>query len=167
VEEMFDVVDEWDRVIGQAPRPEVHRRGLRHRAVHVLAFDDRGRLWLQLRSAAKDCFPLRWDSSAAGHLAVGESYAACAIREVREEMGLIVVPRYQFKIAACPATGWEHVAVHTCRARGAIRFDREEIARGGCFPLPAVAAWLDRAEEQFAPGFVKIYREFQRRGWRC
>ena len=35
-EEIFDVVNEHDEVIGAAPRREVHARGLRHRAVHVL-----------------------------------------------------------------------------------------------------------------------------------
>jgi 16S rRNA (adenine1518-N6/adenine1519-N6)-dimethyltransferase len=70
-EELFDVVNERDEVIGQAPRREVHRRGLRHRAVHVMIFDRRGRVFLQKRSARKDCHPYRWDSSAAGHLQVG------------------------------------------------------------------------------------------------
>ncbi len=165
-EEEFDVVDEFDRVIGRARRSEVHRVWHKHRAVHVFAFDEAGRLWLQRRSAQKDCCPRKWDSSAAGHLAVGESYEVCAIREVKEEIGLEVVPRYRFKIAACVETGWEFVAVYTCRVRGSIRFNREEIESGGFFPVPSVAAWLDRAPEQLAPGFVRIFREFQERGWR-
>jgi len=163
---MFDVVDEWDRVIGQAPRSEVHRVWHKHRAVHVFAFDGTGRIWLQLRSAQKDCCPLKYDSSAAGHLAVGESYEACAIREVKEELGLDAVPQYRFKIAACRETGWEHVAVYSFRVRGAIRFNRDEIESGAFHCIPAIAAWIDRAEPQFAPGFVRIFREFQRRAWR-
>ena len=38
-EEIFDVVNERDEVIGQQPRSEVHRLGLMHRAVHVLVFN--------------------------------------------------------------------------------------------------------------------------------
>ncbi|HZQ47887.1 MAG TPA: NUDIX hydrolase, partial [Verrucomicrobiae bacterium] len=34
-DEIFDVVNERDEVIGQNTRREVHARGLRHRAVHV------------------------------------------------------------------------------------------------------------------------------------
>jgi isopentenyldiphosphate isomerase len=41
-EEYFDVVNERDEVIGRERRAEVHRRGLRHRAVHVLVFNARG-----------------------------------------------------------------------------------------------------------------------------
>ena len=49
-EEIFDVVDDRDEVIGQAPRSEVHRRQLRHRAVHVLVLNARGEIFLQKRS---------------------------------------------------------------------------------------------------------------------
>jgi 16S rRNA (adenine1518-N6/adenine1519-N6)-dimethyltransferase len=165
MDEMFDIVDEFDRVIAQAPRSEVHRVWHKHRAVHIFAFDDRGRLWLQRRSANKGCSPLRWDSSAAGHLGAGESYDVCAIREVREEIGLRVVPRFRFKLGACPETGWEHVSVYTCRINARIRFNTDEIIEGAYFASPSIAAWIDRAPDQFASGFVRIYREFQHRGW--
>ena len=45
--ELFDVVDAGDRVIGRATRRQVHARQLRHRAVHVLVFDMMGRLFVQ------------------------------------------------------------------------------------------------------------------------
>ena len=41
-EEIFDVVNERDEVIGRQTRREVHRNGLKHRAVHVLVFNSRG-----------------------------------------------------------------------------------------------------------------------------
>ena len=87
-EEIFDVVNDRDEVIGQAPRREVHRTGLKHRAVHVLVFNARGEIFLQKRSMSKDTFPGAWDSSASGHLDSGEAYDACAVRELREEIGL-------------------------------------------------------------------------------
>ena len=71
VEEIFDVVNERDEVIGQKPRSEIHRLKLNHRAVHVLVFNSRRELFLQKRSMKKDCFPGTWDSSASGHLASG------------------------------------------------------------------------------------------------
>ena len=41
-EEIFDIVNERDEVVGQNTRREVHRLGLKHRAVHVLVFNSRG-----------------------------------------------------------------------------------------------------------------------------
>jgi isopentenyldiphosphate isomerase len=88
MDEIFDVVDEHDQVIRQETRREVHRRGLRHRAVHILIFNQRGQVFLQKRSMQNDSFPGAWDSSASGHLDTGEDYDACAVRELREEIGL-------------------------------------------------------------------------------
>ena len=103
---MFDVVNERDEVIGQATRPEVHRRGLMHRATHVLVFNSRGQVFLQKRSLKKDRQPGLWDSSASGHLDCGEDYDACAVRELREEIGLELRAPLQrlFKLAAM--SGW-------------------------------------------------------------
>src|SRR5262245_26351168 len=119
-EEVFDVVNDRDEVIGQAPRSEIHRLGLKHRAVHVLVFNAKGELFLQKRSLAKDCFPGTWDSSASGHLDHGETYDACAIRELREEIGIELqeIPMRLFKIDACPETGQEFVWVYRCEAEG-------------------------------------------------
>src|SRR4026207_1674874 len=98
--EYFDVVNERDEVIDRRSRPDVHRLGLRHRAVHVLVFNKRGELFLQKRSMRKDCFPGTWDSSASGHLDSGESYDACAVRELKEELGVspAIAPERLFKI---------------------------------------------------------------------
>jgi len=62
-DELFDVVNERDEVIGHATRREVQARGLWHRATHVVVEDARGRVFLQKRSMAKDTAPGRWDSA--------------------------------------------------------------------------------------------------------
>ena len=115
-EEIFDIVDPNDRVIGQAPRSRVHSLHLLHRAVHVLLFDQSGALLVQKRSATKDTYPGCYDSSSSGHLNAGEEYDAAAERETQEELGLVIpVGRLQkqFKIEACADTGWEFVWIYT------------------------------------------------------
>ena len=77
-----------DRVIGRAPRRDVHARNLLHRAVHVLVHDDRRAGFSSNAAAwAKDTFPGCWDSSCSGHLDAGEDYSAAARRELGEELG--------------------------------------------------------------------------------
>src|SRR3954451_10126909 len=119
-EEMFDVVNEQDEVIYRRSRNEVHRLGLMHRAVHVLVFNQAGQVFLQKRSMLKDRQPGVWDSSSSGHLDQGEDYDTCALREVREELGLKleVPPRRLFKLPASEETDQEHVWVYTCQAEG-------------------------------------------------
>lgn len=87
-EEIFDVVNERDEVVGKNTRREVHARKLWHRAIHVLVFSSLGEVFLQKRSMKKDTAAGLWDSSSSGHLDSGEDYDACAVRELREEIGL-------------------------------------------------------------------------------
>jgi len=159
-EEIFDVVNERDEVIGQAPRSEVHRTGLLHRAVHVLVFNSQRRIFLQKRSLKKDRQPGKWDSSASGHLDTGEHYDACAIRELKEELGWTsVAPLTRlFKIAAGPETDQEHVWVYRCEAEGPFQLQAEEIETGDWFTPPHVTRWMKDRPDEFASAFRFIWK---------
>ena len=159
-EEIFDVVNQRDEVVGRNTRREVHARGLKHRAVHVLVFGSDGRVFLQKRSMTKDTFPGVWDSSASGHLDSGEDYDACAVRELGEELGLMVAapPRRLFKIAACPETGQEFVWVYQLESNGPFALHPEEIERGEWFGRGQVTDWVEKRPQDFAPSFVKIWK---------
>ena len=87
-DEIFDVVDSEDTVIGQGSRLQVHKNDLMHRSVHILVFNSTGSLFLQKRAMIKDESPGLWDSSAAGHVESGEGYISCAKRELNEELSL-------------------------------------------------------------------------------
>ena len=165
-EEIFDVVNDRDEVIGQAPRREVHRTGLKHRAVHVLVFNARGEVFLQKRSMTKDTFPGAWDSSASGHLDTKEDYDACALREVREELGVALptVPRRHLRIEACLETGQEFVWVYECRHEGPFTLHPQEIERGGWFSPEAVTQWMAEKPSEFANALLLIWKLRQGRG---
>jgi len=162
-DEIFDVVNERDEVIGQAPRREVHARGLRHRAVHVLVFNARGEVFLQKRSQLKDTAKGKWDSSSSGHLDTGEDYDAAAVRELREELGLVVVepPRRVFKLDACPETGQEFCWIYQCASEGPFTLHPEEIETGGWFAPAAVTQWVAGKPHEFARAFVMIWKKFR------
>lgn len=159
-EEIFDVVNERDEVVGQQPRSVVHRLGLMHRSVHVLVFNAAGLVFLQKRSLKKDRQPGVWDSSASGHVDSGEDYDACAMRELREEIGLQLnaAPKRLFKLAACAETDQEHVWVYRCQAEGPFRLDPDEIERGGWFAPEEVTRWMERRPEDFASALMVIWK---------
>lgn len=164
--EIFDVVDEADRVTGQASREQVHVNNLRHRAVHVLMFNPSGELFLQKRSPWKDRHPGVWDSSASGHLDAGEDYAACAVREIREELGVdpLANPVEVARIGACEATGMEFVRVYTARHEGPFRLPPAEIETGLFFPVSVVRDWIGRRPQDFAPGFLACFERWEASG---
>jgi len=160
-DEIFDVVNERDEVIGRRTRAEVHRDGLMHRAVHVLVFNSRGQVFLQKRSMTKDRQPGLWDSSASGHLDSGESYDACAVREVREEIGLELAgpPQRLFKLTASEQTDQEHVWVYRSNAEGPFTLHPEEIERGDWFMPSEVSRWMAEQPQDFASALLVIWKQ--------
>ncbi len=163
-EEIFDVVNDRDEVIGRETRSKVHRMGLKHRAVHVLVFNSRGQIFLQKRSMKKDRQPGLWDSSASGHLNAGEDYDACAVRELGEELGLKVKvpPERLFKLAATPETDQEHVWVYRCSAEGPFALPPEEIETGDWFSQEEVTRWMADRPQEFASALIVIWDRVKR-----
>jgi isopentenyl-diphosphate Delta-isomerase len=161
-EEIFDIVNERDAVIGQAPRQEVHARGLWHRAVHILVFNARGEVFLQKRSMLKDIAKGKWDSSTSGHVDSGEHYDAAAVRELGEEIGLFVTqtPARLFKIDACKETGWEFCWIYRCASEGPFVLHPQEIETGAWFTTDAVTQWVAEKPRDFASAFVLLWRSF-------
>ena len=156
-DEIFDVVDENDHVIGQATRAEVHRAGLRHRAVHVFAFDPNGRLLVQTRSETKDEYPLCYTSSASGHVDTGESYDEAARRELLEELGLTGPLEFLVKLPAGPQTANEHTVLYrTDCDPGDVEYDRTEIASVEFCSLETIREMLAREPQRFSPPFHEL-----------
>ncbi len=85
------------------PKPDVHRDGDWHRAVHVWILTPDGRLVVQQRALTKENNPGLWDVSCAGHISAGEDVVAAAIREAREELGVDLAPDELRYVATIPA----------------------------------------------------------------
>jgi isopentenyl-diphosphate Delta-isomerase len=165
-DEWFDVVDEHDRVVGRELRAEVHRRGLRHRAVHVLVWDGAGRVFLQKRSMRKDSAPGAWDSSASGHVDSGETYDACAPRELGEELGWSATAPLEplLRLEACADLGNEFVWIYRTRWDGrAFVLNRDEIDAGEWFTPTEIVARIAAEPDAFARSFRFLWSELRRR----
>jgi isopentenyldiphosphate isomerase len=92
-EEILDVVDEDDEVIGQAPRGQVYRDRLIHRCVFIQARDPQGRIFVHRRTAEKLVFPSLYDMFVGGVVGTGEDYDTAALREAEEELGVSGLPQ--------------------------------------------------------------------------
>ena len=162
-EEMFDVVDEHDRVLRQAPRSEVHARHWLHRASHIFVFNSQGELLVHRRAATKDECPLMYTSSASGHLAAGEGYETAAVRELEEELGLKSPIEFLTVIPANgPATSYEHSGLFRAVTDDPPVFDPGEIESGEFLQLTEVARRLAESPGQFTPCFRTLFAWFLR-----
>ncbi len=162
-DECFDVVDEHNEVTGQASRGEVHRMGLKHRAVHIFLFHRNGDLFLQKRSLRKDVHPGRWDSSAAGHLGAGEGYEDTARRELLEELGVSAEVDRIACLPADEANGREFIELYRAELPAGVkpRWPASEVAFGQFFPVDVIQSWMERRPEDFAGGFLQCWEAWR------
>ena len=160
-DEIFDVVDSEDMVIGKASRLQVHNNDLMHRSVHILVFNSTGSLFLQKRAMIKDESPGLWDSSAAGHVESGEDYISCAKRELKEELSLSGVQLDEvLSIPAQSMTLWEHVRVYKCVTDSNICINKNEISEGKYMMLSEVRASMQLNPEIHTSTFSHIYANY-------
>ena len=73
-----------------AVRGEILPDGLYHMVIHVCIFNSEGEMLIQQRQSCKRSWPEYWDISVGGCAIQGESSQQAAMREVREELGLLV-----------------------------------------------------------------------------
>lgn len=129
-EEIFEIVDEDNNVVGTAPRSECHGNpALIHRTVHVVVFHPDGRILLQKRSAAKDVQPGKWDTAVGGHLDPGEDFEEAARREMAEELGVAqrLPLKHLFDSKIRNDIESENVRVFSTVYAGPFNFDKGEI----------------------------------------
>jgi isopentenyl-diphosphate delta-isomerase len=76
-----------DGTLTPVEKLEVHRKGLRHLAVSVFVMAS-DQVLLQRRAAGKYHTPNLWTNTCCTHPAWGEPARACAVRRLREELGI-------------------------------------------------------------------------------
>ena len=90
-DELLDVVEPTGQHVARLPRSKVHAEALWHQVFHCLVVRSSlpARVLLQRRKRSSLAFPGMLDLSVSGHLVAGER-PLDGIREVREEMGLVI-----------------------------------------------------------------------------
>lgn len=89
--ELLTEVDKDNNVLGGINRGKAHSTaGIYYRTIYVLVKNNKDEILCQKRSSTKDLYPNCWDLSVGGHVDFGKSYLETAVREIREELGLIV-----------------------------------------------------------------------------
>jgi 8-oxo-dGTP pyrophosphatase MutT (NUDIX family) len=167
-DEILDVVDEHDRVIGQSPRGEVYAEGLRHRCVFIQARDADGRIFVHRRTPGKLVFPSLHDMFVGGVVGAGEGYDDAALREAEEELGVRGLPRpeFLFKFLYDDGAGlswWS--AVYEVRCALPVRPQVEEVAWYGFLSDEEVERRL--SEWEWVPDGLAAYerlRAFRAKG---
>jgi isopentenyldiphosphate isomerase len=89
-DEILDIVDENDIVIGTATRKEAHAKGLLHREIYVWFITPDQKIIFQKRSMTKETNPGLLTPSVAAHVSSGQTYIETLERESAEELGFVL-----------------------------------------------------------------------------
>jgi len=87
----LDVVNEKDQIVDSRSRTDVHNEGHLHREIHVWMFDQSKNIIFQKRGLHRPSAGLL-DATVGGHVNQGEDYLDAAIRETKEETGILIDP---------------------------------------------------------------------------
>lgn len=169
-DELFDLVNERDEVIGVVRRGDAHRDpALLHRSVQVLVVESAGRILLQRRSLAKDLFPGYYCASASGHVMAGDEYLTTARRELSEELGieaeleplgtaLVRSPQETEQTALFLARSDGPFTFHPIETDGGAFFTWDELraARAALPMTPALLVAIEMLEERLASGALRL-----------
>ncbi len=144
MDELIDIVDDFDNVIGQELKSVCHALGLRHRGAGILLFSDwnYNEILLQTRSRIKELNPRKLCFTG-GHLKAGDSYYDGALRELHEEMFYgIDFPEYinledLFKVKYSDSSNKDNEFISVFRAVyiGPFSFDPREVEDAGFFDI--------------------------------
>ncbi len=156
-DDLVDVVDADDRVIGRATRREVRSGNLLHRACYIVVLDESDRVFVHLRTPTKDVFPSHFDTVVGGVLELGESYEEGARREVREEIGVEAqgLRRVGFLRYADPSNRVQG-AIFECRAAAPLHLQADEVVSGEWLPPDEIERRIQH--DPYCPDGVVAFR---------
>lgn len=158
-DELLDIVNDQDVVVGQEMRSVVHQKGLQHRGVHVFLFSDDGKMLIQKRSADRASSPSMLDCSVSEHIKAGESYLEAAIRGMKEEMGVEGIelkPLVTIKMEYGPNDN-EISRIYQGKVNPAeVRFDPVEISEITYMGLEDIKAGILNEKDLFCGWFIQL-----------
>lgn len=158
-DELFDIVDENNHVIGQALRSVVHRTGLWHRGMNICLFTRDGKLLTQQRSQNKDKFPSALDCSVSEHVQRGEEYAQTAARGLREELGIAGIELrrlLEFRMEHGDHDNEISQLFEGSVDPNTVHFDPVEIDHIAYYTLNELLAMLNARQTRFSPWFEQL-----------
>ncbi|MCX6764343.1 MAG: NUDIX domain-containing protein [Candidatus Nealsonbacteria bacterium] len=159
-EDLFiDIVDENDSVIGRIKEEEaLSMPDKRTRAISIFLFNSKRELLLQRRSKNKIRYPLHWDCSASGFVNSGEDYETTAVRELKEELGVIKkTSELEFILKRVVETDrTEFVKLYKLEYDGPIKVNDNEVESGKFFSINEIKEMIDSGEK-LSPFFVILF----------
>ncbi len=158
-DELLDIVNDADMVVGKELRAIVHQRGMQHRGVHVFLVTPEDKLIIQQRGRQRENGPLTLDCSVSEHVKAGERYREAAVRGLVEELGIRnanIHALLKFKMDYGP-NDRQICQLYEGRVDPAwVRFDPIEVERIASYSMDELDKLIRTREVEFSGWFVQL-----------
>ena len=158
--EFLDVVDKNDKVIGKASKDEIYAKSLTHRIVHILIFNNKGEMALQLRSLKVSFCPDHWSTAVGGHVQSGETNEDTALREYQEELGtrskLEFFSKDFYEVKGRPN---KFLITFKTTFNGPFKPDPEVVSKVGFFSIDGIKNMVNNGEK-FHPELLFLLKKY-------
>jgi len=159
-QELLDIVDENDNVIGQDTKENKFSKGLISRTAVCFLKDGKNKLIIVKRSPTKKSFPNRYDLSVCGNVRSGETYEHAIKREINEELGIDCNVEVLEKIFNQFDENGKNLRYFTTVFLGSWNGDvhpNEESIELKRLGIKDIEEMVTKNKDQFTPGFVNDF----------
>ncbi|MFH1770247.1 MAG: NUDIX domain-containing protein [archaeon] len=158
--EIVDVVNEDDEVIGTATRTEMREKNLLHRGGTIFVFNSEGEIFVHKRVKTKDIYPSYYDMTCGGGARTGETYEECAKRELGEELGIKDTElKFLFKFRYQNEIDNFFTKVYYCVYDGKITLQEEEVEEGRFMSIKELKKLMKK--EKFCPDALVMFEKLE------
>lgn len=159
-QELFDIVNRQDEVIGVTNKVKAHKNGELHRVGAVYVFDDQGKLYVQVHKKSGGLY----DHSVGGHISKGESYAEGTAREAQEELGITQSLKELAVFYSDEGPDMQHMfGLYTCVAEPSWKFiPNDEVDEIIPMALEDIQDLMKQEPKRFTRGFINTMNEYIR-----
>lgn len=168
-EEQVVLVDEQNEVLGYMGKLEAHKRGLLHRAISVIVFNNKGEILVQQRALTKYHWAGIWSNTCCSHPRENESFQDAAERRLFEELGFRTPLKEEFQFIykaydeKSGLTEWEYDSVFTGTYNEPFNFNKEEINAIRWMNTEDLLTDIKNKPEEYSFWFKIILEEMQKR----
>lgn len=170
MEEKVVLVDKTDTVLGLMGKTEAHEKGVLHRAISIILFNEKKELLIQQRADEKYHWAGIWSNTVCTHPRENETYKDAADRRLFEELGIHTQLEevfdfiYKAKDEESGMTEHELDHVFIGRYEGEIPFNPAEVKAVRWISAVQLFKEIEDNQDKFSFWFKIILKEFQERG---